>query len=97
MKHKAHATLLPHTTKLFIVSTLTDRFSPVCVGITDMYFGQPATSLGGVESLIEQRVASDAGADPRLIRLSIGIEDIEDLKNDLRRAFQEVLKPKAKL
>ena len=50
-----------------------------------------------MESLIEQRVASDSGSDPRLIRLSIGIEDIEDLKNDLRSALQEVLKAKSKL
>ncbi|KAF7790899.1 hypothetical protein EIP86_001857 [Pleurotus ostreatoroseus] len=57
----------------------------------------PATSLGGVESLIEHRIASDAGADPRLIRLSIGVEDVEDLKADLRRAFQEIAKAKAKL
>lgn len=38
---------------------------------------QPATSLGGVESLIEQRIHSDPGADPRLIRISVGIEDVE--------------------
>ncbi|KAI0774370.1 cystathionine gamma-synthase [Fomes fomentarius] len=58
----------------------------------------PATSLGGVESLIEQRVHSDPGADPRLIRISVGVEDLEDLKDDLRRAFQEIVKgPKAKL
>ncbi|KAI0638281.1 cystathionine gamma-synthase [Trametes polyzona] len=58
----------------------------------------PATSLGGVESLIEQRIHSDPGADPRLIRISIGVEDVEDLKNDLRNAFQTILKhPKAKL
>ena len=49
--------------------------------------------------MIEQRVASDSGADPRLIRLSIGVEDVEDLKDDLRQAFQAVLngKTKAKL
>ncbi|EIM88570.1 cystathionine gamma-synthase [Stereum hirsutum FP-91666 SS1] len=57
----------------------------------------PATSLGGVESLIEQRARSDPGADPRLIRLSIGVEDVEDLKSDLRRAFNEIKKGKAKL
>ena len=38
---------------------------------------QPATSLGGVESLIEQRVHSDPGADPRLIRISVGVEELE--------------------
>jgi len=37
----------------------------------------PATSLGGVESLIEHRVQSDASADPRLLRISIGVEDLE--------------------
>ncbi|KAI0650648.1 cystathionine gamma-synthase [Trametes meyenii] len=58
----------------------------------------PATSLGGVESLIEQRVHSDPGADPRLIRISVGVEDFEDLKDDLRKAFQEIAKSlKAKL
>lgn len=58
---------------------------------------QPATSLGGVESLIEQRVASDSGADPKLIRLSIGVEDVEELKEDLRQAFKAVSAPKPKL
>ncbi|KAH9943348.1 cystathionine gamma-synthase [Epithele typhae] len=58
----------------------------------------PATSLGGVESLIEQRVHSDPGADPRLIRISVGAEDLEDLKDDLRQAFQAIVKStKAKL
>ncbi|KAG6902307.1 hypothetical protein C0995_001917 [Termitomyces sp. Mi166 len=37
----------------------------------------PATSLGGVESLAEHRLQSDPGADPRLIRLSIGVEEVE--------------------
>ncbi|OBZ76823.1 hypothetical protein A0H81_04003 [Grifola frondosa] len=57
----------------------------------------PATSLGGVESLIEQRIQSDPGADPRLIRISVGVEELEDLKDDLRRAFQEIKSTKAKL
>ena len=30
-----------------------------------------------MESLIEQRVHSDPGADPRLIRISVGVEDLE--------------------
>ncbi|KAH8106123.1 cystathionine gamma-synthase [Cristinia sonorae] len=57
----------------------------------------PATSLGGVESLVEHRVASDPSEDPRLIRLSIGVEEVEDLKDDLRRAFQKMASAKAKL
>ncbi|KAK9899917.1 PLP-dependent transferase [Cystobasidium minutum MCA 4210] len=51
----------------------------------------PATSLGGVESLIEHRIISDVGADPCLIRLSIGLEDLEDLKEDFRNAFKALL------
>ncbi|KAM0793136.1 hypothetical protein ACM66B_000612 [Microbotryomycetes sp. NB124-2] len=51
----------------------------------------PATSLGGVESLIEQRVVSAPESDPRLLRLSIGLEDFDDLKQDLIRGFNKVL------
>ncbi|BGO96806.1 putative trans-sulfuration enzyme [Rhodotorula toruloides] len=54
-------------------------------------FFVPATSLGGVESLIEQRSLSDPNADPRLIRLSIGLEDFEDLKRDLVQGFRNVI------
>jgi cystathionine beta-lyase/cystathionine gamma-synthase len=52
----------------------------------------PATSLGGVESLIEQRRMSDPGEDPRLIRISVGVEDLEDLKQDLRNGFKQIKK-----
>lgn len=38
---------------------------------------QEATSLGGVESLIEYRLNSDPNEDPLLVRLSIGVEDVE--------------------
>lgn len=51
----------------------------------------PATSLGGVESLLEHRIMSDATEDPRLIRVSVGLEDYEDLKHDLETAFTKVL------
>ncbi|KAH8918772.1 cystathionine gamma-synthase [Atractiella rhizophila] len=50
----------------------------------------PATSLGGVESLIEQRAISDPTADPRLVRLSIGVEDFEDLRADLEQGLEAV-------
>jgi cystathionine gamma-synthase len=48
-----------------------------------------ATSLGGVESTMERR-AVIAGQDhlpPGLLRLSVGIEDVEDLWRDLSRAL----------
>jgi cystathionine gamma-lyase len=60
-----------------------------------------AESLGGVESLIEhpaimthatippeQRAALGIG--DALIRLSVGVEDLDDLKNDLQRALDAV-------
>lgn len=49
----------------------------------------PATSLGGVETLIERR-ARWSGEDevpPGLLRMSVGLEAVEDLWADLRRAL----------
>jgi len=51
----------------------------------------PATSLGGVESLIEHRkTVSGEGfpVHPRLLRLSVGIEDAGDLIRDLDQALE---------
>jgi len=60
-----------------------------------------ATSLGGVESLIEipaeldfgeedlgEEAAKESGIAPHLVRLSVGIEDLDDLKADLRRGLE---------
>ena len=49
-----------------------------------------ATSLGSVESLIEWRAMSDTTVSQKLLRLSIGIENWEDLKNDLSQAFEKL-------
>jgi cystathionine gamma-synthase len=49
-----------------------------------------ATSLGGVESLIEHRASVEGAgtpAPPNLLRLSVGIEDTSDLIEDLEQAF----------
>jgi cystathionine gamma-synthase len=49
-----------------------------------------ATSLGGVESLIEHRAPVEGPTSPvpdDLLRLSVGIEDIVDLKADLANAL----------
>ena len=52
----------------------------------------PATSLGSVESLIERRSRWDGDevVDPALLRLSTGIEDPDDLWNDLAQALEQV-------
>ncbi|GAA5977362.1 hypothetical protein JCM11641_000075 [Rhodosporidiobolus odoratus] len=50
-----------------------------------------ATSLGGVESLIEHRIISDPKCDPCLLRVSVGVEDFEDLRSDLEAGIRKVL------
>jgi cystathionine gamma-synthase len=50
-----------------------------------------ATSLGGVESLIEHRASVEGPTSPcppDLLRLSVGLEDAEDLYADLDRALR---------
>jgi cystathionine gamma-lyase len=57
-----------------------------------------AESLGGVESLIEHpaimthatipaETRAKLGIGDSLVRLSVGVEDLEDLRNDLQRAL----------
>ena len=61
---------------------------------------QYAESLGGVESLltypmlqthadVPPEIRQDKGIDEHLLRLSVGIEDVEDLIADLEQAFEE--------
>ncbi|KAK9372178.1 pyridoxal phosphate-dependent transferase [Lipomyces chichibuensis] len=52
---------------------------------------QHATSLGGVESLIEWRAMSDSKVDRKLLRVSVGLENWEDLKSDLLQAFKSLV------
>ena len=67
-------------------------------GLTMIY---EATSLGGVESLVEcpfnsshmmipEEVRHAAGLVPGYVRMSIGIEDIEDLWADIERGFDKL-------
>lgn len=61
----------------------------VCAGLRLI---QHATSLGAVESTIERR-ASVPGQEhlpPSLLRLSVGIEGVEDLWTDLDQALQNI-------
>ncbi|KAK2766313.1 hypothetical protein FQN54_007830 [Arachnomyces sp. PD_36] len=54
-------------------------------------FFHHATSLGGVESLIEWRALSDSAVDRKLLRVSIGLENWQDLKGDLLQAFKSLV------
>ncbi|KAJ3530317.1 hypothetical protein NM208_g9380 [Fusarium decemcellulare] len=57
-----------------------------------LYVFQHATSLGGVESLVEWRAMSNQGRDPRLMWVSCGVEDVEDMKADILQAFESLLR-----
>jgi cystathionine gamma-synthase len=51
-----------------------------------------ATSLGGVESLIEHRASVEGAGTPvpgNLLRLSVGLEDSADLAADLEQALAQ--------
>ena len=61
--------------------------------IANLHYFTHATSLGGVESLIERRAAvegPDTSTPPNLIRVSVGLENIEDLIEDLQQAFESL-------
>ncbi|KAJ1569425.1 hypothetical protein HK405_005040 [Cladochytrium tenue] len=51
-----------------------------------------ATSLGGVESLIEWRASVDASMDPRVCRVSVGLEAFDDLRVDFQHCFENILR-----
>jgi cystathionine gamma-synthase len=63
----------------------------VCAGVQLI---QHATSLGAVESTIERRasVPGQGHLPPTLLRLSVGIEAVEDLWTDLNRALLSLLR-----
>jgi cystathionine gamma-synthase len=66
----------------FIVHGGADAADALCAGVEVVV---PATSLGGVETSIErrQKYPGDAHVPPGLLRMSVGIEDVEDLWADL--------------
>jgi cystathionine gamma-synthase len=62
---------------------------------------KPSPSLGGVESLLNYPITSAAktlspavrkelGIGENLLRLAIGLEDVEDLKEDLSQALSVI-------
>jgi len=59
--------------------------------ISKLAYFTNATSLGGVESLIERRAASegpDSKTPQNLIRVSVGLEHLDDLLEDLDQALK---------
>jgi methionine-gamma-lyase len=66
----------------------------------------PAVSLGSCDSLIQHPAGlthrivhpdarADGGIGPGLLRISVGLEDVEDLWSDLSRALDQAQRPMA--
>ena len=66
----------------FILRGGAEAADALCAGVRVLV---PATSLGGVETTIErrQKYAGDAHVPPGLLRMSVGIEEVGDLWDDL--------------
>ncbi|KAF4637050.1 hypothetical protein G7Y89_g1048 [Cudoniella acicularis] len=71
---------------VFSITMKDERFARRFPGKLDLF--HHATSLGGVESLIEWRTMTDSSVDTRLLRVSVGIEGWEDLRDDLLQGFK---------
>ena len=83
--------------------SFTTRFNQetLALFIKELKLFSLAESLGGVESLIchpvsmthaamDEAAQIEAGITPRLLRVSVGIEELDDLLADLTQAFQKV-------
>lgn len=70
----------------FEIDGSADDADDVC---RDLRLIRHATSLGGVESTIERRakLAGQTHLPPTLMRLAVGIEDVDDLQADLEQAM----------
>ncbi|MGB0863690.1 MAG: cystathionine gamma-synthase [Saprospiraceae bacterium] len=77
----------------------TDTMETASKVLENTHYFSLAESLGGVESLIGHPATMTHGSVPReerlkigltdsLIRMSVGVEDVEDLINDLKAAFE---------
>ncbi|KAL4958794.1 putative transsulfuration enzyme family protein [Aspergillus stella-maris] len=77
---------------VFSIILTTEQFAKLLP--TKLALFQHATSLGGVESLIEWRALSDGRVDRKLLRVSVGLENWEDLKNDLLQGFRSLVQEK---
>lgn len=93
-----HASL-QHADKPWLTKQMPGGYGPVFAVVmknedlarrlpSKLNFFAHATSLGGVESLVEWRTMSDATVDKALLRFSIGVEDSRDLLEDLLLGFR---------
>ena len=89
--HPSHAVaqrylLLPPAT--FAIELRDERAAKQLVAGLRLW--KEATSLGGVESLVDWRYQYDKSVSPGLLRLSVGVEEADDLIADLKQALEAV-------
>jgi cystathionine beta-lyase/cystathionine gamma-synthase len=103
LKQVFHASLQTDDYKTWLKRQMPNGFGPVfSIALhsaeaarhlpSKLHLFHHATSLGGVESLIEWRTMSDSTVAPDLLRVSVGIENEKDLLDDLIQAFRAVAK-----
>ena len=99
LKEVHHASLQTADYKTWLRKQMPNGFGPVFSIVmktpelakrlpSKLNFFHHATSLGGVESLIEWRTMTDATIGKDLLRVSVGIEDDRDLLDDLLQGFR---------
>ena len=86
--------LLPRGTSAMVSFELSASVKSIDEVLAGMTLVTNATSLGGVESLIERRARYEAelnaGVPETLCRFSVGIENVDDIWNDLETAFAKL-------
>jgi cystathionine beta-lyase/cystathionine gamma-synthase len=99
VKKVLHASLQTQDYKSWLRKQMPNGFGPVFSIVmktpelakqlpSKLHLFHHATSLGGVESLIEWRSMTDSTVGKDLLRISIGIEDDRDLLDDLIQGFK---------
>ena len=105
LKEVHHASLQTADHKTWLRKQMPNGFGPVFSIVmkspelakhlpSKLNFFHHATSLGGVESLIEWRTMTDSSIGKDLLRVSIGIEDEKDLLDDLLQGFRALKEEK---
>jgi len=99
VKEVQHASLQTEDMKSWLRKQMPNGFGPVfAISLNSeelarrlpskLHLFHHATSLGGVESLIEWRTMTDGTVSRDLLRVSVGIEDYRDLLDDLLQGFR---------
>jgi len=74
----------------FSIYFATEKQAKIFCSTTKLF--RHATSLGGAESLCEWRAMTDPHVDRTLVRISVGVEGIDDLIADFNQAIHEAEK-----